>query len=72
MLEYISKKHNIRTFSISPENFTGEKGKGGMATTGAGATAARDLGQGWKVSPCVRIAAGETFVMGEVKGAGAI
>lgn len=72
MLEYISKKHNIRTFSISPENFTGEKGKGGMATTGAGANAARDLGQGWKVSPCVRIAAGETFVMGEVQGSGAI
>ena len=72
MLEYLSKKHNIRSFSISPENFTGEKGKGGMATMGAGANAARDLGQGWKVSPCVHIPAGETFVMGDVKGSGAI
>ena len=36
--------------SISPENFTGEKGKGGMATEGTGAHAARDLGQGWKIS----------------------
>ena len=39
--------------SISPENFTGEKGKAGMATEGTGKGAARDLGQGWKVSPSV-------------------
>jgi hypothetical protein len=44
-----------RTRSISPENFTGEKGRGGMATDGTGVKAARDLGQGWKVSPSVRI-----------------
>ncbi|TFF34653.1 hypothetical protein [Mucilaginibacter psychrotolerans] len=31
--------------SISPENFHGEKGKGGMATTGTGAAASRELGQ---------------------------
>ncbi len=37
--------------SISAENFTGEKGKGGMATEGTGQWAARELGQGWKVSP---------------------
>ncbi|RPH89273.1 MAG: hypothetical protein EHM72_20610, partial [Calditrichaeota bacterium] len=43
--------------SISPENFTGEKGKGGMAIQGTGANAARDLGQGWKVSPSVHIKA---------------
>jgi len=61
-----------RTRSISPENFTGEKGKGGMATEGTGAHAARELGQGWKVSPSVRIKAGETFVMGQIKGPGAI
>ena len=30
--------------SISPENFTGEKGKGGMATEGTGALHARGLG----------------------------
>jgi len=34
------------TRSISPENFTGEKGKAGMATEGTGARAARDLGRG--------------------------
>ena len=36
---------DAKTRSISPENFKGEKGKGGMATTGTGASASRDLGQ---------------------------
>ena len=58
--------------SISPENFTGEKGKAGMATEGTGKGAARDLGQGWKVSPSVHIPAGSTFTLGEIKGPGCI
>jgi hypothetical protein len=58
--------------SISPENFTGEKGKGGMATEGTGKECAGDLGQGWKISPSVRIAAGETFTLAEIDGPGAI
>jgi hypothetical protein len=61
-----------KTRSISPENFTGEKGKGGMATEGTGAKAARELGQGWKVSPSVRIEAGQTFVLADIHGSGAI
>jgi hypothetical protein len=68
-LAYLAKAH---TRSISPENFTGEKGKGGMAVEGLGARAARDMGVGWKISPCVQIPPGETFVMGEVNGSGAI
>ncbi|MFR0889151.1 hypothetical protein [Gallintestinimicrobium sp.] len=44
-----------RTRSISPENFHGEKGKGGMATEGTGKNCARELGQGWKISPSVDI-----------------
>ena len=48
---------DAKTRSISPENFNGEKGKGGMATTGTGSNASRDLGQGWKVSPSVVIKA---------------
>lgn len=72
MLNYLSKKHNIETFSISAENFTGEKGKGGMATEGVGAPKAKDLGQGWKISPCVDIEPGETFVMADIQGMGAI
>ncbi len=63
---------SAQTRSISPENFTGEKGKGGMATEGTGADAARELGQGWKVSPSVKIEAGQMFVMADVKGSGAI
>jgi hypothetical protein len=58
--------------SISPENFTGEKGKGGMATHGTGQHAARDLGRGWKVSPSVRIQGGTTFTLAEIKGPGCI
>src|SRR5213080_2061811 len=63
---------DAETRSISPENFTGEKGRGGMATEGTGAAAARDLGEGWKVSPFVRIGPGETFVMADIAGSGAI
>ena len=61
-----------QTRSISPENFGGEKGRGGMATEGTGAEAARDLGQGWKVSPSIRIAPGATATLAEIAGAGAI
>ena len=49
----IFRMSDAKTRSISPENFTGEKGKGGMATKGTGENASRDLGQGWKVSPSV-------------------
>lgn len=58
--------------SISPENFTGEKGKGGMATEGTGAHAARELGRGWKISPSVQIKGKSTFTLAEIKGPGAI
>ncbi len=65
---------NARTRSISPENFTGEKGKGGMATLeeGNAARAARDLGQGWKVNPYIHIEAGQTYTLAEIDGPGAI
>jgi hypothetical protein len=58
--------------SISPENPTGEPGAGGAATEGTGAKAARDLGQGWKVLPSIRIPPGETAVLGEPQGPGTI
>lgn len=63
---------NAKTLSISPENPTGDKGKGGMATEGTGAKAARDLGRGWKISPSVDIAAGVTYTVAEISGSGAI
>ena len=68
----LSRLSKARTRSISPENLTGEKGKGGMATEGTGATAARDLGRGWKVSPSVKIRPGQTFTMGEIQGEGVV
>jgi len=58
--------------SISPENFTGEKGNGGMATQGTGQQAARELGQGWKISPSVVIKAGTTFTLANIQGPGCI
>lgn len=72
MLHNITTKKNIRTFSISAENLTGEKGKGGMATTGTGAGSACDLGQGWKVSPYFIVNSGTKMDLADVKGQGAI
>jgi len=63
---------DAKSRSISPENFNGEKGKGGMATDGTGAKASRDLGQGWKVSPSVRIKSKTTYTVAEIDGPGSI
>ncbi len=68
----LSRLSKAQTRSISPENFSGEKGKAGMSADGPAMKAARDLGQGWKVSPYVRIQPKETFVMADVKAEGAI
>ncbi len=68
----LSRLSKAQTRSVSPENFTGEKGKAGMSTDGAALNAARDLGQGWKVSPYVVIPPKSTFVLADVKGMGAI
>ena len=76
----LSRLSDAKTRSISPENFTGEKGKGGMATPDPNAArnvanatnSARDLGQGWKVNPYIRIAPNETITIAEIEGPGAI
>jgi hypothetical protein len=68
----IFRLSNAKSRSISPENFNGAKGKGGMATTGTGSNASRDLGQTWKVSPSVRIKAKTTFTVAEIDSAGSI
>ena len=68
----LSRLSAAQSRSISPENFTGEKGQAGMATEGTGQNAARELGRGWKVSPSVRIAAKSTFTLAEIEGSGAI
>jgi hypothetical protein len=71
-LSNLYRLSDAKSRSISPENPTGEKGKGGMATQGTGANAARDLGQGWKVSPSVAIEPGVTYTVAEINGAGTI
>ena len=76
----LSKLSDAQTRSISPENFTGEKGKGGMAdpvkdkdkkNAANASNAARDLGQGWKINPYVNIEPGETVTLAEMSGPGA-
>jgi hypothetical protein len=71
-LSTLYRLSDAKSRSISPENFTGEKGKGGMATEGTGSRASRDLGQGWKVSPSVKIKSKATFTMAEISGPGSI
>ncbi len=68
----ISALADVETRSISAENPTGEPGQGGRRTEGTGAHAARDLGQGWKVSPSIEIAPGETVTLADIAGSGCI
>ena len=68
----LSRLSNAKTRSVSAENVTGEKGRGGMATEGTGEKCARDLGKGWKISPSVSIEAGATFEVANISGSGAI
>src|SRR5665811_1702264 len=66
----LSRLSNARTRSISAENRTGAPGEGGRATEGTGAIAARELGQGWKVSPSINIAGNETVTLAGDAGQG--
>ncbi|HKJ85057.1 MAG TPA: glycoside hydrolase family 172 protein [Spirochaetia bacterium] len=68
----LSRLSDARSRSISPENFSGEKNAGARATEGTGAQAARDLGEGWKLSPSVRVEPGETFTLADIEGSGAV
>ena len=63
---------NAKTRSICAENPTGEVGRGGMATDGTGVGCARDLGQGWKVSPSLHLEGGSVTTIADIEGPGAI
>ncbi|MDR1060342.1 MAG: DUF2961 domain-containing protein, partial [Clostridiales bacterium] len=65
---------DAKTRSISPENPRGEPGRGGAAELGEGSSsgAARDLGRGWKVNPCVSIGPGATLEIADIEGPGMI
>ncbi len=68
----LSRLSAAQTRSISPENFSGEKGGACRATEGTGSSAARDLGTGWKVSPSIQIGPGEVREIAAIDGPGAI
>nr|MDD6335797.1 DUF2961 domain-containing protein [bacterium] len=73
-LSNLYRLSNAVTRSISAENFTGEKGGGARCKLedGIARNAARDLGDGWKVNPFIRIAPGQTFTLADIAGSGAI
>lgn len=71
-LSNLSRLSKAKSRSISAENFAGEKGKAGMATTGSHAKYGRELGQGWKISPAVKLEKKTSFTMAEINGPGAI
>jgi hypothetical protein len=64
--------YDVQSRSVCPENLTGEKGRAGMATNGTGQAAARDLGQGWKISPSINIEGKTTFTLADITGPGSI
>jgi Protein of unknown function (DUF2961) len=68
----LSRLSDAESRSISAENPTGEKGKGAMAVPDPATSPARNLGQGWKVSPYITIDAGATAVLADIRGQGAI
>ena len=59
------------TRSISAENPKGEKGGGAREVPDAG-NAAAQLGQGWKVRPCITLPKESTTTLAEIKGPGVI
>jgi len=72
---------DAQTRSISPENFTGERGGGALAdpakdkgkrNVANASHAAQELGKGWKVNPFVVINSGETLTLADIEGPGAI
>ena len=73
MQDIFSMKQAV-TRSISPENRTGEPGRGGATPLemGSARNAARDLGTGWKVNPYLIAQPGETLELAHILGEGKI
>jgi hypothetical protein len=73
----IFRLRSAESRSISAENPDGRRGGGAHATAETtlhqgSANAARELGPGWKVSPCTSIDAGDTFTMADIEGPGVV
>ncbi|HEY8665882.1 MAG TPA: glycoside hydrolase family 172 protein [Tepidisphaeraceae bacterium] len=72
------RRRDAESRSISAENPLGQRGAGGMATAETSLAplemvkAARELGRGWKVSPCIPLAAGQTATLMDHDGPGII
>src|ERR1700743_1944497 len=68
----LSRLTGAQSRTISPENRTGAKGAAAQDKDGVASAAARDLGQGWKVSPYVPIEPGATIDLADIDGPGVI
>jgi Protein of unknown function (DUF2961) len=68
----LSRLSDAESRSISPENPTGEKAMGARAEPDPATSPARELGLGWKVRPYIIIGAGETAMLADISGMGAI
>ena len=62
---------DAKTRSISAENPDGQKG-GGAKADPKGQGAARELGIGWKVRPCISLEPGTTTTLADIAGPGVI
>jgi hypothetical protein len=76
-LASIYKKRNAQSRSLTAENSRGVKGKGAMADFNTAqhkgsSHAARELGIGWKLSPCIALGADETATIMDNDGPGVI
>jgi hypothetical protein len=70
------QRQDAESRSITAENPAGERGKGAMAVPpewkGEGWNAARELGQGWKVRPCITLEKNSLTTIAEIEGPGVI
>jgi hypothetical protein len=76
-LHTLSRLSRAKTRSISAENPDGSPGKGAMAfppldEKGNPRGAARELGQGWKVRPCISLEPKSVTTLADITGPGAI
>lgn len=62
---------DAETRSISAENPTGERAGGARVVPDQG-SAGSELGQGWKIRPCITLDAGSTTTLADIEGPGVI
>ncbi len=71
-LSNIALRSQAESRSISAENPDGARGSGAMEIPKPNEGPARELGQGWKVRPCITVLAGETTTIMDTEGPGII